>query len=140
MSSQTEPIRLQDRRRRRSTDALVAMRYQLTHVMEEFGLDACVIATHEGLLLASPLHLETEQCELLAAIAPAAWRDPDGVIAHRALEAAGVQVDGSMLRIQEFSLLGQQMLIVTVGSHAADKERGIFRSVLGVRRILDQAA
>ncbi len=140
MSSQPNPIRLQERRRRRSGDSLVAMRYQLTHVMEEFGLEACVIATHEGLLLASPLHLETEQCELLAAIAPASWRDPDSIVVHRALEAAGVNVDGSMLRVQEFSLLGQQMLIVTVGTHAADKERGIFRSVLGIRRILDQAA
>lgn len=140
MSSHATPIRLQDRRRRRSEDSLVAMRYQLTHVMEEFNLEACVIATHEGLLLASPLHLDTEQCELLAAIAPAAWRNMDARFVQSALEVAGIDVSESMLRVQEFSLLGQQMLVLTVGKDAADKERGIFRSVIGVRRILSQAA
>ena len=57
-----------ERRRRRSSDAKMALTYQLAHVRREACLDAIVLADKDGLVVAEAG--DVELCESLAAVAP----------------------------------------------------------------------
>jgi hypothetical protein len=86
-----------ERRRRRSKESALALRYQLEHSREKGRLDALVVTDESGLLVASS-GAET-LCEELGAMAPVFGRTfvapsdlpslEGGEIAIRALEACG---------------------------------------------------
>jgi hypothetical protein len=59
---------LEDRRRKRSADPLVALHYQLAHARQEGRLEAIVVADDSGVVVAGAGAWAT--CEELAAYAP----------------------------------------------------------------------
>src|SRR5208282_2231924 len=71
---------LEDRRRKRSQDPLIALHYQLAHARQDGELEAIVLADTSGIVVAGAGSWAT--CEELAAYAPllaregGVWQEP----------------------------------------------------------------
>jgi hypothetical protein len=78
----------QERRRRRSTNAKLAITYQLAHVRKEACLDAIVLADKDGLVVAEAG--DVDLCDSLAAVAPLVSRG--ALPAHHTLPNTYMQV------------------------------------------------
>ena len=148
MANPTACTNLNDeRRRRRSDDPLVAMRYQLAQVMEDFGLQACVLASDEGLLLVAPDSIGVEDAELLAALGTMP-RGEDGAFEHRALLESCLQsltirpdasgADSPGLFAKEFWAWDQPWTLVALGQPSRAQELSLMRAIMGIRRIARQ--
>jgi hypothetical protein len=125
---------LEDRRRKRSDDPLVALHYQLTHARSEGRLDAIVVADDAGVVVAGAGAWAV--CEELAAYAPllaqGVWTEPGASRPSRMSELR-TEVD-----VQPVDVDGQTVLVCARG--------GVLRSLAmeqaarGVARILKRAA
>jgi hypothetical protein len=126
-------MHLEERRRKRSPDPLIALHYQLAYARQDGRLDAIVVADPSGVMVAGAGSWAS--CEELAAYAPLLADAPDAMNATTAsrVEILRRQVDVRRLRVD-----GQDMLICARG--------GLMRSVFldqaagGVARILRPAA
>lgn len=141
-----------ERRRRRSKDPLVAMRFQLMQVMDDFKLKACVLASDEGLLLVSPESVAVEDAELLAAMGTLP-RNEEGMIINDELVASFLdQLSGSItldeqektapsksVYTQEFWAWDQPWIMVAVGHLSRAQELSLMRAIMGIRRIARQS-
>jgi predicted regulator of Ras-like GTPase activity (Roadblock/LC7/MglB family) len=128
----TEQItEIHDKRRRRSADPITAIQLQLQQVMQDFGLDGCVIATTEGLLIAAPESMGSHRAEEIAAIAPL------HAVAGTGVETAATDLDGQpvQLHVQGFWALGQELIVAAIGQPHIMLAPGVFRTILGARRI-----
>lgn len=121
---------MHERRRTRSGDPITAIQLQLAQVMEDFGLDGCVIATTDGLLVAAPEAMPMRRAEEIAAIAP--LHATEGGI-----ETAATDLDGQavQLHVQGFWALGQQLIVAAIGQPHVMLAPSVFRTILGARRI-----
>ena len=140
-----------ERRRRRSSDPLVAMRFQLMQVMDDFALKACVLANDEGLLLVSPEALSEGDAEILAAMGTLPRRE-DGSFQNEALlgscleqlseavalSEAELQAPAAMVYTQEFWAWDQPWTLVAVGQISRAQELSLMRAIMGIRRIARQ--
>ena len=140
-----------ERRRRRSSDPLVAMRFQLMQVMDDFALNACVLANDEGLLLVSPEALSEGDAEILAAMGTLPRRE-DGSFQNEALlgscleqlseavalSKAELQAPAAMVYTQEFWAWDQPWTLVAVGQISRAQELSLMRAIMGIRRIARQ--
>lgn len=127
----TQPIDLQERRRRRSTNALVAISYQLEQVVKDFELDACVVATEEGLLFARAEQVMREDAEVYAAMATELLEPvlaKQNHLTHR-LEAT------VFAHVQQLWFWGQPLYILAVGRSEAMSHLACHRAVAGIMRI-----
>ena len=119
---------MKERRRRRSEDPYRALCFQLERVRCEGELDAMVVATDNGLLVAGAG--ERSVCEALGAVAPlmglASFRGP----------VPGALV-GQVIHVRPLSLEGEIVYVASVGRAAGDP--WVERSIAGVRRILGYA-
>jgi len=118
---------LEDRRRRRSIDPLVALHYQLSSTRKEGALDTVVVADDEGVVVAGAGSWAA--CEELAAFAPLIARG------EPLLEGGGVSVR---------SVGGDRVLLCTRAAQSTEelsavREAAITRAVVGVSRILQAA-
>src|SRR5579863_4613643 len=101
---------LEDRRRKRSVDPLVALHYKLAYARKNGSLDAIVVADGSGVMVAGAGSWAT--CEELAAYAPLLAEAPDamsGVTASR-VESMRRQVDVKRLEVD-----GQEVLLCARG-------------------------
>ncbi len=131
-----------ERRRRRSNDPLIAMRFQLEQVMNDFDLKACVLASDEGLLLVSPEHLDVEDAEVLAAMGTMP-RDEEGNFINKALVEHSIQslsiAEGELgVFAQEFWAWDQPWTLVALGTLSRAQELSLMRAIMGIRRIARQ--
>jgi len=119
---------MKERRHRRSHDPYRALCLQLEHVRLEGELDALVVATDNGLLVAGAG--ERSVCEALGAVAPLMGsptfngRVPGPLV-------------GQSIEVRSISLEGEKVFLASVGRSSGDQ--WVSRSAGGVRRILGYA-
>ncbi len=119
--------RLEDRRRRRSLDPLVALHYQLSSTRKEGALDTIVVADHEGVVVAGAGSWAA--CEELAAFAPLLARGEP--MAER----------GENVTVRSVEIGGDHVLLCTRAAPSTSelfgvREAAIKRAAVGVSRIL----
>lgn len=121
-----------DRRRRRSSDPLIALHYQLSYARNDAGLDAIVVADPSGVMVAGAGSWAV--CEELAAYAPLLARGPNawGECGSRVSEL-GPHVD-----VRQVCMDGQEVLLCSRGGGGA--ERTLEQAARGVARILGSAS
>jgi hypothetical protein len=125
---------LEDRRRRRSEDPLVALHYQLTQARQEGHLEAIVIADDAGVVVAGAGAWAV--CEELAAYAPllaqGVWTEP-GLPGGSRVAELRTEVD-----VQSVEIEGQRVLLCARGGRM--RTVSMDRAAEGVVRILGRAA
>jgi hypothetical protein len=125
---------LEDRRRRRSDDPLVALHYQLTQARQEGHLEAIVIADDAGVVVAGAG--AWAMCEELAAYAPllaqGVWTEP-GLAGESRVDELRPEVD-----VQPVEIEGQRVLLCARGGRL--RRLAMERAAGGVARILSRAA
>jgi hypothetical protein len=133
-----------ERRRKRSTDPLVALHYQLAHARNEDRLEAVVLADGSGLVVAGagPWAL----CEELAAYAPLLAQ---GIWTEPGRETSRVEEFCREVDVQAVDIEGQRVLLCARGAGAgkagnADntgaRTEAMRRAAEGIARILKPAA
>jgi hypothetical protein len=135
MSHQSRPLPqpghdLEDRRRRRSDDPLIALHYQLSHARHDGALDAIVLADTSGVVVAGAGAWAV--CEELAAYAPlmaqgVAFSDSTSRMAALApeVDVVPMSVDG--------------MDVYLCARSARERSTALARAAQGVSRILRAA-
>lgn len=127
-----------ERRRRRSKSTYEAIRFQLEHLYEQYGLRNFTLGDTRGLVLAHAGH--PQEADVLAAYAPiiAKCANPDrrdeviDKVRHFIPDASDKTV-----QVRSFDVDGETLLL-TVVSHEGGKHADIYRAVTGVRRILSR--
>jgi hypothetical protein len=126
---------LEDRRRKRSVDPLVALHYQLAYARKDGGLDAIVVADSAGVVVAGAGSWAT--CEELAAYAPLLARpshaDPLSAPVLSRVESLRREVG-----VRSMLVDGQEVLLCARGGLARDTT--LSQAADGVLRILKHAA
>jgi hypothetical protein len=123
-----------DRRKERSSDALVALYYQLLHAHREAELDTIVVADTSGLVVAGAGTWAA--CEELAAYAPLlAQGDSDGIYGPERSRLAQL---ASEVDVKPIDVDGQTVLLCVRG--AQRRATSVDRAATGVARILSKAA
>jgi hypothetical protein len=121
---------VEDRRRQRSNDPLVALHYQLVRARREGNLDAVVVADDSGVVVAGAG--AWAPCDELAAYAPllahGVWTEPGAQGTSRLAEMR-TEVD-----VQPVDVEGQTVLLCARGG--ALRSTTLNRTALGVARIL----
>lgn len=107
-----------NRRGRRSEDRFVATVFQLEQVLQDFGLAACVVVDEAGHVVASV----TKDYEDLD------WSHEIPMLARQNRRRRGVSVC-------EFRAAGKALFIATVGHAHETRDIGMYRAVMGLRRI-----
>jgi hypothetical protein len=124
---------IDDRRRKRSQDPLVALHYQLAYTRNEEHLDAIVVADDCGIVVAAAGSWAA--CEELAAYAPilshGAWSEPGARDTSRVAELRD-QVD-----IKQVTVDGAKVLLCSRGK--GTRAGAMDRAAAGVARILRAA-
>jgi hypothetical protein len=126
---------LEDRRRKRSRDPLVALHYQLAHARHEGRLEAIVVADDSGVVVAGAGAWAV--CEELAAYAPllvqGVWNEPGLALRDDSRVAElGPEVD-----VQPVKVDGQTVLLCARGGGM--RSAAMERAAEGVARILKAA-
>jgi hypothetical protein len=126
-------MHLEERRRKRSGDPLIALHYQLAYARQDGRLDAIVVADASGVMVAGAGSWAT--CEELAAYAPLLAQGPDSMNSTTAsrVETLRRQVDVKRMRVD-----GQDVLLCARGG--AMRTLSLDQAAFGVARILTQAA
>jgi hypothetical protein len=119
-------IWLEERRQRRSTDRVTALRYQLEHARSLGGIEAMVLADDAGIVLAAAG--DSLVCEELGAFAPLLSRSVMGLPMPPLLRGADVHV-------RRLSHHGQPLFLACAGGGAA-RNAVVSHSARGVHRIL----
>lgn len=126
----------EDRRRRRSEEPSTAIALQLEQVVDDFGLDCCIIVDADGESVASSPQATSPQMEAFAGLLPAictvTGQREDYL---RQLRRAGWDVDADELTGCVFRAGGRRMFIGAIGAEAVMNEVAIFRAITGARRI-----
>jgi hypothetical protein len=126
-------MHLEERRRKRSHDPLIALHYQLAYARSDGRLDAIVVADASGVMVAGAGAWAT--CEELAAYAPLLAEAPDAMNSTTAsrVESLRRQVDVKRMRVD-----GQEVLLCARGG--AMRTLSLDQAAFGVARILRPAA
>lgn len=126
-----------DRRRRRSSDPLVALHYQLSSARSRGDLDAIVVADPSGVVVAGAGSWPV--CEELAAYAPlladGEWSSMSTQVSSR-VEALRREVD-----VRTVSIAGQDVLLCARHKHRDPQvAEYVDAAARGITRILTAAA
>ena len=125
---------LEDRRRRRSEDPLIALHYQLSHARHDGELEAIVLADTSGVVVAGAGAWAV--CEELAAYAPlmvqgVVWNEP-GVGASARMAALSTEVD-----VVPMDVDGVEVYLCARGGGV--RGASMARAAKGISRILKAA-
>ena len=120
---------LEDRRRRRSIDPLVALHYQLSSARKEGAIDTIVVADGEGVVVAGAGSWAA--CEELAAFAPLIARG-EPLLGHEKVTVRSVDIGGDHVLLCVRAAQSTEELGVV-------REAAIERAAVGVCRILQAA-
>jgi hypothetical protein len=126
-------MHLEERRRKRSVDPLIALHYQLAYARHDGRLDAIVVADASGVMVAGAGAWAA--CEELAAYAPLLAEAPDVMNPTTAsrVESLRRQVD-----VKRMVVDGQEVLLCARGG--AMRTLSLDQAAFGVARILRPAA
>lgn len=137
-----------DRRRRRSINRSEALHYQLVQVAEDFDLDMFVVADELGEMVATSTRSAdgTEISNLFALFSPMLVESRSESARERArgvlfdhLEELGMFWEPEEIVVREFHVNGRRMLLVGIGEATTMREVGVYRAILGARRIWEQS-
>ncbi len=136
-----------DRRQRRSYDRDTATHYLLVHVADQFGLEAFAIADEDGALQATSTDSPSGDAlsTLLAQYSPALScrvNTPRSALLEALetdLEHLGMGWTQDEVMVREFHVDGQRMLLTAVGEPGTMREVGVYRTIMGIRRIWHEA-
>jgi hypothetical protein len=122
--------RAADRRRERSSDPQKALSLQLSYVRSEAGLDALVLATHDGLAIAHAGDMDL--CSELAAVAP---------LLSMGDAASAADIQQGLLFVREVVFEGTALYLASCGDNVNDSapaevDRWLIEATAGVTRIL----
>jgi len=122
---------LEDRRRKRSADPLVALHYQLAYARQDGALDAIVVADTSGVVVAGAGSWAT--CEELAAYAPMLAQPASQPSLSRPV-ASRVESLRREVGVRSTLIDGQELLVCARGGAARDAS--LAYALRGVERIL----
>ncbi|MEO6420404.1 MAG: hypothetical protein ABIP39_13390 [Polyangiaceae bacterium] len=131
----TTDLTTEDRRRKRSTDPLIALHYQLTHARHAGSLETVVLADPSGVVVAGAGSWAA--CEELAAYAPLLADEGvgDGPVESR-IAAMRADVD-----VRHLQISGQEVLLCGRGAPGGGaRDLAMDAAALGISRILSAAA
>lgn len=119
-----------DRRRDRSSDPHEALSLQLSHVRSEAGLDALVLASHDGLAIAHAG--DVDLCSELAALAP---------LLSRGVATSAADIQQELLCVRSVTFEGTSLYLASCGDSVseiapAEMDRWLVEATEGVTRIL----
>ena len=120
-----------ERRKRRSTDPIIALHHQLAAVRTEASLDALVLADHAGCVVAGVGAWPA--CEELAAYAPFFISGTACCNAHVASEAVKA---AQTAHYRASRIDGVGVVLCAKGERGKDVSRQMSRALSGCRRIL----
>lgn len=125
-----------DQRRLRSDVRGTALLYQLDQVVEDFGLEACLVADGSGKLVAVSSGVDPDFSSALAAVSAALVRgQPSMTHILPILKRHMPHLEQESLSVCEFRAQGKRLYVAAIGREAMMKEVGVLRAILGVRRI-----
>ncbi|WP_394820662.1 hypothetical protein [Pendulispora albinea] len=131
-------LQTEDRRRKRSSDPLIALHYQLSHARSDASLETLVLADPSGVVVAGAGSWAA--CEELAAYAPLLARIPSS-------EGGASFEDGSISRIlamrsevevRELTISGQNVFLAARGQ-GSGTTIAMDHAAQGISRILSAA-
>jgi len=117
---------LDNRRKRRSGEPFVALRYQLERSREQGGLEALVLADRDGLVVAGSG--DPSLCAELGAIAPLVSRTALGLPMPPLLRGGEVSVRSILVH-------GRNLFMASMGGNSA-RDAHLTDSIAGLHRIL----
>jgi hypothetical protein len=122
-----------DRRLVRSSDPQEALSLQLSYVRSEAGLDALVLATHDGLTIAHAG--DVDLCSELAALAPLLSRGAASA------SASAADIQQGLLFVRAVNFEGTALYLASCGDNVHDNapaevDRWLIEATEGVTRIL----
>lgn len=123
---------LEDRRRRRSDDPLIALHYQLSHARHDGDLEAIVLADTAGVVVAGAGAWAL--CEELAAYAPLMAQ---GVVGSEGGPSARISALAPEVDVVPMQVGGVEVYLCARGGGA--RVASIARAARGVSRILEAA-
>ena len=129
------PISLDERRRRRSTNPLTAMSYQLDQAIEDFDLDASLIATTDGLLFAHSNRVDRTTLHSYAAYTSELF---EPLMEDGEMGSTIKLSDDVYMHVEAIELYGQTMLICSIGRHEVLTHLSTFRVLTGIERITQE--
>ena len=121
-----------ERRKRRSSDPLIALHYQLTVARTESELEAIVVADDAGLVVAGAGSWAA--CEELAAYAPLLEADPVDLSSQVSSRVVDLRREVDVLRVD---VGGTSVIVCALGG--TERRVSLARAVAGARRILRAA-
>ncbi len=129
-----------ERRRRRSQSTYEAIRLQLEHLYQQYGLRNFTLGDSRGLVLAHAGH--AQESDVLAAYAPIIANCVDktrrGDVIDKIQKFIPDANDGSV-HVRSFDVDGETLHLTVVG-HSGGKHADLYRAVSGIRRILARTA
>ncbi len=118
-------IEMKERRRRRSDDIDIALRYQLEQVIEDFALTSCVLSGPSGQVLAEAHDFDSEKAD-----------DVDAMMHDTIIDGEDDAIDVTDdIDCVEFRAQGNRFFITAQGRDDSMREVALYRVVLGAKRI-----
>jgi hypothetical protein len=132
-------MHLEDRRRKRSYDPLIALHYQLSRARHDGSLETIVLADPSGVVVAGAGAWAA--CEELAAYAPLLARPAD----KENVDAGAIASMRSEVEVRHLEVSGQEVLLCARGVSGQELDRWALdltmqRASEGISRILSSAA
>jgi len=141
-------FQLEDRRRKRSSDPLIALHYQLSHARNDGSLETLVLADPSGVVVAGAGSWAA--CEELAAYAPLLARTGDAT-GRSDSERAGDDPSSSRIfamrrevEVRELTIAGQNVFLCARGASGSEGDASFAALAMdhaaqGITRILSAA-
>ena len=129
----------QERRRRRSSSTELATRFQLEQVIDDFGLDTVVLVDEAGHLVEGAGR-DTSFDHVLARETPRLAVGSQCRLLFSRLTKHRPSIRANQISACEFRTGGRRYFLATVGSASTMRDVGMYRAILGLRRIFAEAA
>lgn len=124
-----------ERRRRRSSNIELAIEFQLEQATRDFDLDTIVLVDEAGRLV-SGFASDLGFAEALARETPRLAAGSHCRLLFARLNQHRGSVRPNQVSACEFRIGGRRLYVAAIGSATTMRDVGVYRSILGIRRIL----
>ena len=128
-----------ERRRQRSSDTGLATRFQLEQVIEDFDLDTVVLVDEAGRLVQG-VGRDSRFDEVLARETPRLANGSHCRLLFARLNKSKPSIRANQISACEFRTAGRRYYVAAVGTGSGMRDVGMYRAILGIRRIVAEAA
>lgn len=127
-----------ERRRQRSSSAELATRYQLEQVIRDFDLDTVLLVDEAGRLIDGAGH-DTAFGEALARETPRLAQGSHCRLLFARLNKHRPSIRPNQISACEFRAGGRRYYVAAISPQTTFRDVGMYRAILGIRRILAAA-